>query len=670
MKNKIFNIVFNSKTGFIDSISLNADEYKMNFIKEGASFGDLIINYIDDRDWTWKPTLFGFNLVSFSENDSFATAKLEFKGFTLDVVYAFNGDKFKVDYKLTNTNPYPYYFMKGDLKLRTVFNDCLIGSENCLKKACHQHLWHGLQSSYIFAERMLTSNDSLGVFFHNGSYDGYTQLLENEAGRDGSRRGELLMNLEPVTLLNGDSIEFGYTLFDACSKEEFFDKVKTFDNYLHVEAQNGFTVEQGKNICFSVTAKNDIECATCVLNGEKVDFTIDGKVLKVDYTAQTTGDKKFIFTINGVTSYALFNVVLPIEELITRRVHFIVDNQQCLDEKSPLYGAYLLYDNKENKQYFNYTFGDHNACRERYGISSVIAKYLQTHDDEKVRKSFDLYLKFVFRECINAQTGEIYNNIFKSHDIKRLYNIPWVMNFIDEVYKLTGEEFYVDLLIKIVRFYYNFMEGSGDRFYPDGCMYYNSLKTIIDAGKYEQAKDVFERFDTHIKNIIDIGIKYPNHEVCYEQTIVSPACTFLLDKYALTGDEYYLAEARKHLKILRRFEGEQPDYHLNKVAIRFWDDFWFGKAHIYADSMPHYWACYSAVAFAYYGSLAGDKDAIRYGVQSAKNHLCLFDEEGRGYSNYIFPDFINDREGKFFDDWSNDQDLGLYFVMQVLDFYK
>ena len=669
MKNNIFDIKFNDKAGFIDSISLNADKYKMNFVKDGASFGDLIINFIDDRDWTWKPTLFGFNLVDFTENESSATAKLEFKGFTLVVKYAFDGDRFKVDYKLTNTNPYPYYFMKGDLKVRTVFNDCLIGSENCLKKACHQHLWHGLQSSYIFAERMLTSNDSLGVFFHNGSYDGYTQLLENEAGKDGSRRGELLMNLQPVTLLCGDSIEFGYTIFDACSKEDFFDKVKTFDNYLHVDA-DGFTVEQNTPIKFTVTAKNDIKHATCTVDGESVDFTIDGNVLSVEFTPKTTGDKKVLFTVDGVSSYALFNVVLPIDELIKRRVHFIVDNQQCLDKRSPLYGAYLLYDNKENRQYFNFAFSDHNAGKERFGIPSVIAKWLQNNNDEKVKKSFDLYVEYFLRECVDKDTGEVFNNILRTQDIQRLYNIPWVMNLVDELFKLTGDEFWVDLLIKIIRFYYTFKGGTGDRFYPDGCMFYNSLKTIIDAGKREQAKDVFERFDRHIKNIIDIGISYPNHEVCYEQTIVSPACTFLLDKYALTGDEYYLAEAKKHLKILRRFEGEQPDYHLNKVAIRFWDDFWFGKAHIYADSMPHYWAVYSAVAFAYYGSLAGDKKAIRYGVESAKNHLCLFDEEGRGYCNYIYPDFINDREGKFFDDWSNDQDLGLYMIMQTLDFDK
>ena len=116
MKNNIFDIKFNDKTGFIDSISLNADKYKMNFVKDGASFGDLIINFIDDRDWTWKPTLFGFNLVDFTENESSATAKLEFKGFTLVVKYAFDGDRFKVDYKLTNTNPYPYYFNSKRIK--------------------------------------------------------------------------------------------------------------------------------------------------------------------------------------------------------------------------------------------------------------------------------------------------------------------------------------------------------------------------------------------------------------------------------------------------------------------------------------------------------------------------------------------------------------------------
>ena len=169
---------------------------------------------------------------------------------------------------------------------------------------------------------------------------------------------------------------------------------------------------------------------------------------------------------------------------------------------------------------------------------------------------------------------------------------------LDEMYKLTKDIFYVEVLIKVIRYYYSDKDGTGDRFYPDGCMFANSLETIIKAGLQEKAKDVFERFDTHIENIVEIGITYPSHEVFYEQAIVAPAVTLLLDKYRLCGDKKYLEEAKKHLKVLRRFDGFQPDHRLHNIAVRYWDDFWFGKSYMYVDSMPHYWTAYSGIAFA------------------------------------------------------------------------
>jgi hypothetical protein len=276
----------------------------------------------------------------------------------------------------------------------------------------------------------------------------------------------------------------------------------------------------------------------------------------------------------------------------------------------------------------------------------------------------------MFRECVNKDTGVVSHTILNDLENHRLYNIPWVMNLLDEMYKLTGDLFYVDVLIKVTRYYYADKDGTGDRFYPDGCMFANSLQTIIDAGKRAEAEDVFARFDTHIENIIDIGPTYPSHEVFYEQAIVAPAVTLILDKYRLSGEKKYLEEAEKHLAVLRRFDGIQPDHRLHNIATRYWDDFWFGKSYMYVDTMPHYWSAYSGVAFAYYGKLAGNEKAIKYGVECAMNNLSSFDEEGRGYAAYIYPDFINDREGKFFDDYSNDQDLGLYFILQILDFAK
>lgn len=76
-------------------------------------------------------------------------------------------------------------------------------------------------------------------------------------------------------------------------------------------------------------------------------------------------------------------------------------------------GAFLIYDNKEKEQVFDSVIRDHNACRERTGMALLIAKYLRTHSNDKVRKALDKYITFVLREIFDSETGEIFDSIGK-----------------------------------------------------------------------------------------------------------------------------------------------------------------------------------------------------------------------------------------------------------------
>lgn len=69
-----------------------------------------------------------------------------------------------------------------------------------------------------------------------------------------------------------------------------------------------------------------------------------------------------------------------------------------LNEGSPLYGAFLIYDCKEKHPVFDDAFGDHNACRERVGMALLLARYLQRKKNAKFEKALDLYIEFVKRE--------------------------------------------------------------------------------------------------------------------------------------------------------------------------------------------------------------------------------------------------------------------------------
>ncbi|MCS2593418.1 hypothetical protein NXX56_23150 [Bacteroides thetaiotaomicron] len=70
-------------------------------------------------------------------------------------------------------------------------------------------------------------------------------------------------------------------------------------------------------------------------------------------------------------------------------------------------------------------------------------------------------------------------------------------------------------------------------------------------------------------------MNYPASEVNYEQAIVAPSVMFLLQLYMETGRQKYLDGAKIQMPVLEAFNGKQPSYHLNEIAVRHWDGYWF-----------------------------------------------------------------------------------------------
>ena len=110
----------------------------------------------------------------------------------------------------------------------------------------------------------------------------------------------------------------------------------------------------------------------------------------------------------------------------------------------------------------------------------------------------------------------------------------------------------------------------------------------------------------HIDNIIKIGTSYPEHEVRYEQTIVTPAVTLIAQMYQITHDKALIEECRKQLMILEKFNGRQPTHYMNDLAVRHWDGYWFGKRMLYGDTFPHSASIHSSDAFLHYYMITGD----------------------------------------------------------------
>ncbi len=525
-----------------------------------------------------------------------------------------------------------------------------------MTRRCSAHIWCGGSTAYINALRMGDSDLNVGLVLTRGALESYS--IEDCVGNN---REKIILNSSFFALTGGEEHIIEWELFPHSGKVEFASLLRSYPHTLYVETDH-FTVYEHDSIRFTVEGADLEMSITC--RGEQVPFERKGGKLLVSYQPAGVGEYRFDIVAGENRTYAEFCVVESLAQLIERRLHFIVDRQQYHNESSPLHGAFLIYDTKEKHPVFDGEIGDHNACHERIGMALLLIKYLQTHENREFRQALDLYVQFVLREFYDDETGMVFGDIGKYNRRVRLYDAPWIIRLFSELYTLTGEHVYADRIAKTVQWYY---EMGGSHFYPNGISFVKIMDTLRQSG-HPEADKIFDLLKVHAETIIEKGVYYPKHEVNYEQTVVTPAVTHICEMGMLTGEERYTKEAAKHIVNLERFSGQQPSFHLQEIPIRYWDDFWFGKALIMGDTFPHYWSCLTARSYFAYYRLSGEGAYLKAGRECIRNCLCLFSADGGASCAYVYPYTVGVKRGQFYDEWANDQDFALYFMLDLESF--
>lgn len=660
MKNAIFEIGFDESKGTLNALSLVGDKEQANFIKPNRGLGEI-------HDTLWYARGNGvmtkkgekWELQSFTQSEEKAKAVFSRRGVKATEDFYFTDKDFRIKIVFQNDNAYPVYYKREDISIYTPFADSYDDSLTCQKIRCHAHVAPFMDNSYIRCERMGTSEYNLGLLFLQGAAYSYSQEDCNS-----NNRGNLLMNIEPFYLNAGACYTIELAIFPHKGEEDFCRQIKTYPEYIHVDAPQGYVLGKGEQGELTLFSGKKIRSVRVRCGGKNLVCTVEENSVRIPLCWNTFGEKKIEYQIDGRRGEAYFYVSPSLEKLQEKRAQFIVKKQQCLDKNSPLYGAYLIYDNEEKRQYFSYERTDHNANRERLGMSVFLIKYLRKTGDKRVEKSLSLFTEFLLRECLDEDTGRAYNNIGKDKNTTRLYNAPWVFLYFCELYLYNGEERWIRLAYKMIIAYY---QNGGTHFYPNGIRFLEIRRAFEKSPLTQEFSEILGYFDEHIENLLKNGTNYPPHEVNYEQTIVTPAACLMLDKYKITKDERYLREAEKHLRLLKKFNGCQPDYRLYQVPIRYWDNYWFGKTRncVYGDTMPHPALAHSAHVFYTYGKLTGKKDWEEYGLQAWKSGYCLFLANGEASSAYVYPERVNGEKGGFFDPFANEQDGFLYLAYKI-----
>lgn len=600
---------------------------------------------------------YGMNWIE--GNTEWGTVKAP-DGISVAVTGEKTGDRIAETYIFTNITDRDIFTSLKDISIYAPFHDDYRDSATCMKNRCHTHIWCGGDISYVMCLRMGGEAPHLGLVLTRGSLGAYS--VERDLSKRSNDRGDFILHPSPVSLMPGESFTIGWTLFWHGGKSDFYAKLGEYhERHIDVTAEN-YTVFENEEIDIRIRPVFDFvpDDVRITRNGRKADFQITDGVIRIRERVSEVGENRYDISICGVNTYCRILALPCLDALTGQRCRFIARKQQFHKAGSALDGAYLSYDNEEQHIFYDRK-SDHNGGRERVGMGVLMAKYLQNHTDGELSESLKEYAAYVERELFDQETGVVYNDCRRNNDWNRLYNYPWVSRLYIEFYRLYKDR---TCLVKAYRALRSFYEQGGDRFYAIEVPVRAVVNCLESGNMGEEREELVSCFKRHCEYIMANGLDYPAHEVNYEQSIVAPAASLLLQTYEVTKDRRYLQAAQEQITVLELFNGLQPDYHLYEVAIRHWDGYWFGKRAMYGDTFPHYWSALTANVYYDYARLTGNEEYRKKAQAAYRGVLSMFRPDGSASCAYVYPLTVNGREAGYYDPYANDQDWGLYFAMR------
>ncbi|KAL4903309.1 hypothetical protein BDW74DRAFT_180172 [Aspergillus multicolor] len=559
----------------------------------------------------------------------------------------------------------------------TPFNDHYTSTTDVLENRAHAHVWaNGGASSWIKLTRMGLRGPHLALVLTEGSLQGYSIEGRSRVTLSNTR-GVFLLHPKIPTLESGETSRVCWELFWHEDWNEFFrGAMQRSRQFLHVEADK-WTAVAGEAVNLTLTGQRADDV---VSNG--LEFVASGNgSISTSILTDEPGEREITFTLgegtNQINSTITLNIVPNINDLIANRIKFITQNQQLPSDftDQSKASAYAVYDNQMEDIVTFETSSDRNTGRERVGMGVLIARWLQEKpNNTDIETSLRTYYGYVTNRLQEAD-GYVRSwpiGAARADTSLRLYNWPWVMQLHLQMAKLgdievTSHGNYTAtptqrLLDTIERFY---AEPEAIDYYPINLPIFESVAYFRTKGNEEAVSRLLHLFTAHGTRIAEIGSNYPSAEVNYEQSIVAPAAIILLELYRATNETKWLDAARGHFMRLIAFSGRQPDFHLHDIAIRHWDGYWFGKDRMWGDTFPHYWSTLTGIAMHHYAIATGIEKYNERARGILRGNLVLFDQEGRGYSSFIYPTTVDGRPGHYADPYANDQDWALAHLLAM-----
>lgn len=675
-----------ASTGAIAQLAIDNDAQKMNWVLTP-----------DGKQYKWVTGKYGWGLGFMTVNGQ----QLEWqnpisqKG---ELVYQAGDIRITVKRTLKNGELYEEYTFKNtgktaaqisDWGIYTPWNDNYPDAATCMTNRCNAHIWAGDNAAYTCAMRMgfqgtlhatnkkgkdfTIEGSNVGLMLTQGSLPDYEEWERKKENANSNFRGVIAMDLPDMTLKAGKSYTIAWKLFEHNGKDDFFQKLLAAGGA--IAKSDKYVYQQGEEVKIYLE-KNKLKSLSATITGKDMrngKVTSEPKAIKTGkdnkgyyayFKAEELGEQRIDLIYNKVErTHATILVVSSYDQLIGKRVKFIMDHQQMNDPLDARYGAYMVYDNEKQEIYKNDDKRKSYDCdegRERAGMGVMMARWYQKHPSEQLKQSLLRYAKF-YRERLQTADYTTYSRVSKD-GWNRGYNYAWAADFFFQMYKITQDKQYAIDGYKTMQALYRY---TGYGFYCIGIPVTTGLKVLKEAGLTAEYNDLLIDFSKTADVFMKNGLRFPKSEVNFEQAIIGPATQFLLEMYLQTKDCEYLKAAENMMPAVENLCGNQPDYRLNEIPIRHWDCYWFGKRQVFGDTFPHYWTTINANVYHYYALATGKEKYQKMAEQIVRNNLCNVFEDGTGSCAFVYPKRINGEKAHFADAFANDQDWALDAYLMV-----
>lgn len=578
-----------------------------------------------------------------------------------EVFSEIEGETIKELYRFTNMSEQKMHIQKEDISIYATFNNQTKHVDECMTKRCHAHIWCGEEVSYIMGIRMGGEAPHLGLVLTRGSLAAHSVMKDKK--KSGAIEKDILLHPMPFSLEPGESYELEWVLFWHDGENDFFSKIKKIGRFIDIKSDK-FVFELPERVEIKLYPSFEFEEGSVQIlrNDKEVPITIEENAIIIKEQIEEPGAYEYKIKVGGVCTVCRFFVQLSLEELVRKRCHFVVENQQYHGNDSGLDGAYLVH--KELLKEGNYDVSMYKKydCGEGLGIGTLIAAYLQKNEDKDILKSLKQFENFVYRELYNEETGKVFCNNHKADSPAYLDIYPQIVLFFIGLFDLYREKRYVMDAYKAAKFYC--IHGGLNYFsveMPVGDLIY----CMRILGMEKEIRDIKQYFFPHNKSMREEGFQHTVVHKNYNQGTVALAVNQFFGSYILRKDKGYLGLAEKYLQLLSLFQGRQPDYRLYKNTAFQWENPTEKINNDCEGNLSSYWSLLTGSAYVDYAIAIANQDIKKNREACVSGALCLFHPDGNPCCANHFSVTLNKPKCSMRGyRCKNDHDWALYYAWQ------